>query len=97
VSDEDAEVDLGDYSGYDPPALRGPYELEVGDLVELDEGSGIWVTVDEEAEPDPSDPTAVAVSWRDDQDDTGVLCLPDTSAVPSRRPLTSPDDIQPNG
>jgi hypothetical protein len=57
--------------------------LSIGDLVELE--PGYWVTVDEEPEEDPMDPTSVLLCWRDDEDNTGAVGLNLGERVTSRR------------
>lgn len=46
-------------------------DLEPGDLVCLDEDSGIWASVESAAE-DPDDDSAVCVDWRTDDDECGT-------------------------
>jgi hypothetical protein len=60
-----------------------PLVLSIGDLVELE--PGYWVTVDEEPEEDPMDPTSVLLCWRDDEDNTGAVGLNLGERVTSRR------------
>ncbi len=82
------EVDPAEdeYLGYAPPAIRSPRDIEVGDLVECDEGSGLWVVVDEPPEDDVLDPGMVAISWRGDGDEYGSMSLADDALIPVRRP-----------
>lgn len=84
--DEDSQRQL---DGYGEAELRSPHELTVGDLVETDEGSGVWVVVEEEPEDNVKDPSMVAISWRGDDDSDGVLCVPAGIPIPSRRPTTN--------
>jgi len=58
----------------------------VGDLIEVEEGSGVWVVVDEPPEEDVVAPGMIAVSWRGDGDESGYLSLPDDLQRPVRRP-----------
>lgn len=81
-----AEHGVDEYVGYAEPVSCTPRELVVGDLIEVDEGSGIWVVVDEAPEDDVVDPGMVAVSWRGDGDESGSLALADDTTVPVRRP-----------
>lgn len=62
-----------------------PLALSIGDLVELE--PGYWVTVDEEPEEDPLDPSLVLLCWRDDEDNTGATGLNMGDRVTSRRAL----------
>lgn len=88
----------GDESPEDDPSFDGaagfsdsygaqvdvdPLVLSIGDLVELE--PGYWVTVDEEPEEDPMDPTSVLLCWRDDEDNTGAVGLNLGERVTSRR------------
>lgn len=85
-----AERELDDYVGYAPATSCPPRDLVVGDLIEVDEDSGVWVVVDEQPEEDVVDPGMVAVSWRGDGDESGSLSLPDDATVPVRRPQEDP-------
>lgn len=58
----------------------------IGDLIEVDEGSGVWVVVDEAPEDDVEDPGMIAVSWRGDGDESGSVSLSDDVLVDVRRP-----------
>jgi DNA segregation ATPase FtsK/SpoIIIE, S-DNA-T family len=79
-------VDADEYGGYLPPASCSPRDLMVGDLIEVDEGSGVWVVVDEAPEDDIADPGMIAVSWRGDGDESGSVSLSDDVLVDVRRP-----------
>lgn len=75
-----------EYVGY-APAVRAPVaDLLVGDLIEADEGSGVWVVVDEPVEEDPAAPGHVAVSWRGDGDEAGFLSIPEDEWIGIRHP-----------
>ena len=81
----DGEVCYGDQQ-----RLGSPYELDIGDLVEIDgadDGQLMWVTIDEPPDPDPSDPSMVLVSWRGDDDSSGVLLLPGDEPVLVRKAM----------
>jgi hypothetical protein len=86
-----ADVDGGwpddDYAGYAAATTCRPAALQVGDLIEVEEGSGVWAVVDEPPDDDPSAPGMVAVSWRGDGDESGALSVPDDLPVPVRRPV----------
>lgn len=88
VEDDELDSYAGETErdGYGEVELLTPHELTVGDLVETDEGSGLWVVVDEEPEDDVMDPSSVAISWRGDDDSDGVLCVPAGVPIPARRP-----------
>jgi len=81
-----AEHEVDEYVGYDDPVSCSPRELLVGDLIEVEEGSGVWVVIDEPPEDDVVEGGMVAVSWRGDGDESGSLSLPADAFVPSRRP-----------
>jgi len=80
-------VAYDDYDGYSEPTACSPLSLGVGDLIEADSGSGLWVVVDEAPVDDPLEPGAVAVSWRGDADECGSLSLPIDTDISVRRPL----------
>ena len=69
--------------GYGPACDADPMGLGIGDLVELEPGH--WVTLDEEPEEDPTDPSAVLLCWRDDEDDTGIHSLGSGEMVTARQ------------
>lgn len=74
------------YIGYGAPIHLPPSRLEVGDLIQVEEGSGEWVVIDEDPEEDAFDPACIAVSWRSDTDECGSLSLPASEPVAVRRP-----------
>lgn len=78
--------DADEYLGYAPPIASYARDLAVGDLIEVEEGSGVWVVVDEPPEEDVVAPGMIAVSWRGDGDESGYLSLPDDLQRPVRRP-----------
>lgn len=71
--------------GYGLNVDADPLGLSIGDLVELE--PGYWVTVDEEPEEDPLDPSLVLLCWRDDEDNTGATGITLGERVTSRRAL----------
>jgi S-DNA-T family DNA segregation ATPase FtsK/SpoIIIE len=75
-----------DYDGYLPAVPVTLNDLSVGDLIEVDEGSGVWVVVDEMPEEDLLEPGMVAISWRGDGDESGSISLADDTRIPVRRP-----------
>ncbi len=79
----------GDVGYGDQLHLDSPYGLDIGDLLQVDaeddSAATVWVTVDESPEPDPSDPSMVLVSWRGDDDSSGVLLLPGDEPVTVRK------------
>ncbi|WP_114905812.1 hypothetical protein [Ornithinimicrobium murale] len=82
---------VGEFEGYEDPDESLPGGLIVGDLIEEDAGSGVWVVVDEMPEPDPASPGMTAVSWRSDSDESGALSLPEDEQVTVRRLLLTDD------
>ncbi len=84
---EDGTDDGDDeYVGYAPATVCAARELMVGDLIEVEPGSGIWVVVDEQPDDDVLEPGMVAVSWRGDGDESGSMSWADDLDVPVRRP-----------
>lgn len=81
------DLNLDEYEGYGAPVATGPYDLVVGDLIEVEDYPGSWVVVDEPPEDDPGTPGFVAVSWRGDGDESGSLSLPDDTRISVRHPL----------
>jgi S-DNA-T family DNA segregation ATPase FtsK/SpoIIIE len=75
-----------DYAGYAEPVFSTPTGVVVGDLIEVDPGSGVWVVVDEHPEDDVLDPGMVVLSWRGDGDEAGTVSLPDDLSIHIRRP-----------
>lgn len=83
----DVEQWSGDeYAGYAPAVPCQPRSLMVGDLIEVEEGTGIWVVVDETPEEDVVSPGMIAVSWRGDGDESGAVSLRDDGDIAVRRP-----------
>ena len=76
-----------EYADYGPPVSGAPRDVAVGDLIEPEEGSGVWVVVDEEPEDDPLAPGLVLLSWRGDGDEAGTVSVPDDVLMPVRHPL----------
>ena len=78
--------DLDEYLGYAPPVSCAARDLSVGDLIQIEEGSGVWVVVDEPPADDVLDPGLVAVSWRGDGDESGCISVSDDTLIEVRRP-----------
>lgn len=72
------------YEGYEDPVDLPPLEILEGDLVEVEDG--IWAAVEEPPEQDPTDASLVALTWRSDDDDRGVLSVTADDALSVRRP-----------
>jgi len=75
-----------DYAGYTPPLPCSPRAVVVGDLIEVEEGSGVWVVVDESPEEDLAEPGCLAISWRGDGDESGSMSVPEDELLRVRRP-----------
>lgn len=75
-----------DYAGYASPVSSFARDLVVGDLIEVDPESGVWVVVDEPPEDDVVSPGLVAVSWRGDGDESGSISISDSQQISVRRP-----------
>lgn len=80
------EFEVDEYAGYAPATTCSPRSLMVGDLIEVEEGSDVWVVVDEPPEDDVVALGLIAVSWRGDGDESGSISLPDDHQVAVRRP-----------
>ena len=78
--------DLDEYVGYAPPVSCAARDLVVGDLIQIEDGAGEWVVVDEPPEEDLAAPGMIAVSWRGDGDESGSISLPDDNYIEVRRP-----------
>lgn len=80
------EAAAADGDGYGE-SLEGPaVELEVGDLLLVDAGLGLWAVV-EGVEPDVVDDEYLAIEYRDlDNGEDGLLTVFDNSVVSYRRP-----------
>jgi len=75
------------FAGYGPAVDLSADRVTVGDLVLVDADTDHWAVVDEEPGEDPTDPTCLAVCWRDDADEAGLISLPDGERVTVRHPL----------
>ncbi len=75
-----------DYLGYAPPVHCHPRDVTIGDLIEAEEGSGVWVVVDELPDDDVLTPGMVAISWRGDGDEAGSVSISDDELIPVRHP-----------
>lgn len=74
----------GLFEGYGPEIDADPLSLSVGSLIELEPGH--WATVDEEVATDLLDAECLAVPWRDDADNSGVLLVPHGERIQARNP-----------
>lgn len=75
------------YADYGEPTPCLVRDISVGDLIEVDQDDNLWAVVDEPLEDDYADPGLVALSWRGDGDEAGVLSVPEDSYLSIRRPL----------
>lgn len=78
---------VGD-DGYGPVIDDIAAALGIGDLIQVDDDpdGGRWAVIDEEPGPDPAAPDAWAIPWRDDNDDTGILSVPQDEILTVRHP-----------
>lgn len=79
------------WPGYGSPAPRHIDDLQVGDLICVDPGAGLWAILEQPPEPDLVDPDAMTLSVRDADDEFDLLTVPCDSAVVSR-PLLDDDE-----
>lgn len=79
------------WAGYGSPAPRVVDELEVGDLICVDAGRGLWGILDHPPELDVVDPGTVVLSWRGADDESDLLTVAVDDPVVAR-PLL--DDAQ---
>lgn len=82
VGDDEWDV----FEGYGPTIDLPAEDLTIGDLVLVDESAGHWAVVDADPDLDLSDPDCMAVPWRDDADNEGIVLLPDGGKITARRP-----------
>lgn len=61
-------------------------DVLIGDYVLIDPDLGHWAVVDEEPAPDLMDPDCTALCWRDDDDEQGIVAIPQGERVTVRRP-----------
>lgn len=83
VDEVDAISTAGDEDGYADAETFTPSELQPGWLVLEDESSQHWVTV-EDIGADLFDESAIAIGWRDDDDQDGILSLSEDDVVTAR-------------
>lgn len=75
------------FVGYGPVIDVTADHITIGDLVLVDAEVDHWAVVDEEPGEDPSDPDNIAICWRDDADDVGLMAISDGERIAIRRPL----------
>ena len=81
-----AQPDIDEYVGYTPPVRSAARELLPGDLIQVEDGSDVWVVVDEPPEEDVLAPGNWMVSWRGDGDESDSISIPDDILIDVRRP-----------
>lgn len=79
------------WPGYGSPAPRMVDDLQVGDLICVDAGLGVWGILEKTPEPDPVDPNALLLSWRSADDDYDLLTVPADDSIVSRPLLDDAD------
>ncbi|WP_394277259.1 type IV secretory system conjugative DNA transfer family protein [Luteococcus sp.] len=94
VSDREAPADefenttddvVDEFEGYGPAQDTSARNVQVGDLVLIDPEDDHWGVVDEEPDDDFDD--GIAIPWRDDADEEGLLSLGFGVTITIRRPL----------
>lgn len=83
-SGSSGDVDV--LAGYGPAVDVDPESVAVGDLVLVDD-AGMWAVVDEQPDADLIDTECMAICWRDDADNQGILSVPFGERVTIRHPL----------
>ena len=83
---DDVDVDWR-FKFFGEPVNELAEELIIGDLVLVDDTADHWATVDGEPGDDPTDPDGVAICWRDDSDEVGMLSVPYGTRLSVRRPV----------
>lgn len=87
-SEDEAEESLDQrFAGYGPAVDVRPDQASIGDLLLVDADRDHWAVIDEEPGEDPGDQGYVAVCWRDDTDDAGLISIPDDDRITIRHPL----------
>jgi len=74
------------FEGYGFPNSMAARSLTAGDLVLVDEDEMTWGVLDEDPTEDLEDEGYLALSWRSDDDDSGVLSVPTDHSFTVRRP-----------
>lgn len=87
ADDREDREDVEDVDGYGQVEAIEPSELRVGDLVLVDDSIGLWAVLDAAPEDDVVDDGCVALSWRSDDDQAGVLSVAVEQPLPVRRPI----------
>ncbi|MDN5564091.1 MAG: hypothetical protein L0G49_10040 [Luteococcus sp.] len=82
ATDDDVVDEFEDYGPAQDVSARN---VQVGDLILVDPEDDHWAVVDEEPDDDFDD--GVAIPWRDDTDDEGLLSLGLGATITIRRPL----------
>lgn len=80
VEDDDGDDEYGE------ACSRYAGQLVPGDLIHLPD-EDVWVVVDADPDVDPDTDGYSLISWRDDEDDAGVLSWPDGEPMLVRRPM----------
>ena len=75
------------FDGYGPPVDVPTSHVSIGDYVLLDPDVGHWGIVDDEPDVDLMDPDCTAIPWRDDNDEQGIVGIPQGERVTVRHPL----------
>lgn len=86
-SDEEPAVEDVRFEGYGAAVDVPPDRVSVGDLICVDADLDHWAVVDEEPDEDLMDPGCLALPWRDDADEQGIVSVPASDRIGVRHPL----------
>ena len=91
AGEDDADPGVDQWEGYGPEIDAQVGDLSIGDLVLVDEATDQWAVIDAEPGEDLSDPSCMAIPWRNDADEEGLALIPDGEPVRARRALINQD------
>lgn len=87
VDDPELGTGVDAFDGYGPPVDVPTSQVSIGDYVLIDPDVGHWAVVDDEPDVDLMDPGCMAIPWRDDNDEQGLVGIPEGERVTVRHPL----------
>lgn len=76
--------DFDIFDGYGSETKAPVDQLSIGDLIRVDDGH--WAVIDSEPDIDSDDEGQMAISWRDDSDDEGLLLIAADELITARHP-----------
>jgi S-DNA-T family DNA segregation ATPase FtsK/SpoIIIE len=91
------EDDTGAFTGYGFPTTLAARSLSAGDLVLVQEDEQQWGVLEDDPMDDLEDEGYLALSWRSDDDDCGVISVPSDASLTVRRPVEFGDDVENEG